>query len=262
MLTNRKAGAILSRAAVAGVFILTLMLTVLLFPGISNAYNKVDIGEPQVQSSLLFREATISFSGSVDEGCDVLVKVVGSGKRVILGENGLLPSNYVIVDNLPSQYRVLSSGNTSSLRPEVLDDFNGLNNKAVAYSWSNESKVTLDGPEGEKLIRKAVSLNEQNGSYRIADNAIQIQDGKFKGSLHIGRQDYSPLVDVQIMVLKNTQIVAVKSRTLSLRGNLVGGPLDIHKEPLLFAGIFFCLTVITAVGAEEILSRGRKTAYR
>lgn len=262
MFTTRKAGVILSRMAVAGVFLLALSTAVFLFPGISSAYNRLDIGEPRVESSFLFREAKITFSGTVDEGCDVVVKVVGSGKRVILGKNGLLPSDYVIVDNLPSQYRVISSGSLSGIKPEVLGDFTGLKNKAVAYSWSDERKMALAGPESEKQIQKAISVNEQNGSYRLADKAIQIQDGRFKGSLHIGRQEYSSQVDVQIMILKDNAIVAEKSSTLSLKGNLVGGPLDIHKEPLLFTGIFFCLTVITAVGAEEILSRGRKTAYR
>jgi hypothetical protein len=261
MFKTRNAGVILSRMAVAGVFLLALVLTVFLFPGISNAYNKLDIGEPQVESSLLFREARITFSGTVDEGSDVVVKIVGSGKRVILGKNGLLPSNYVIVDNLPSLYRVMGSGSLSGIKSETMGDFNSLKSKAVAYSWSEERKLALTGTEREKQVQKAISLNEQKGAYRFSDNAIQIRDGKFKGSLHIGRQEYSPQVEVRIMVLKDSAVVAERTETLSLKGTLAGGPLDIQKEPLLFAGIFFCLTVITAVGAEEILSRG-KTAYR
>ncbi len=257
---SNKAGANPSRFKAACLFSLTLVLAVLIFPGTSGAYTEID--EPRVDTSFLFHEAKLTFSGRVDDGCEVIVKVVGSGKKVILGHNGLTASNYVVVDNLPGQYRVLGSGSLSGLSPEVTGEYNSLKDRAVAYSWSDEKKVFLTGPEGEKQIQKAISLNEQNGRYRFMDNAISIQNGKFSGSLYIGRPEFTSQVQVDIMALRDNAVVARKTRTVDIQGSLFNGPLDIEKEPLLFTGMFFCLTVITVIGAEEMLSRRRKTAYR
>ncbi|MCL6610736.1 MAG: TIGR02186 family protein [Peptococcaceae bacterium] len=258
MLTANKAGVFPHRTVTARLLPLALALAVFLCPSVSRA-NTLIVHDPQASFSFLSQEANLTFSGSVDEGCDVIVKITGSGKKVILGKNGLIPSDYVIVDNLPGLYKVIGSG---SINQEILSEYGSLKKMATAYSWSEEKRVTLAGPESDKQIQKAINHNEQKGSYRFIDRGITIQDGKFKGSLHIGRQEYSPQVQVEIMAVRDNVIVARESRTLDLKGSLTGGPLDIEKDPLLFVCIFSCLTIITAVAVEEMLGRSRKTAYR
>lgn len=243
----------------ARVFLLALALAVLPFPGVSRA-DPMFLDGPRVDKSFLLNEARLTLSGRVDEGCQVIIKVVGSGKKVVLGNNGLLPSNYAIVDNLPGLYRVIGSGSLRGFQPGI-EEYTGIKDRAAAYSWSNERKVTLTGQEKERQIQKAVSLKEQSGSYRFTDSGVIVQDGKFKATLVIGRQEYTPQVEVEVLALRDNNVVDRKSRTVDIKGSLlVNGPLDIEKEPVLFAGIFFCLTVIAALGAEEILGRKSEAA--
>lgn len=240
---------------------------VILFPRISDAYSPV-INEPRIDTSMLFREAKLTFSGNVDEGCSVIVKITGSGKKVVLGQNGLVASDYAIVDNLPSLYKILGSGSLSEIDPDIkrdlgiTSDFSMLKDMAAAYSWADEKKVLLTGPESEKRIYKAIAINEHNGNYRLIENGIRVRDGKFEGTIHIGRHEYSPQVQVQVAVVKGDAIVARENKTLTLQGGPFAKPVDIEKEPLLFVSIFFCLTVISVIGADEILGRGEKAAYR
>jgi|GEM_PF-5471135 len=240
--------------------LLALALAAFLYPGQASA-GVLEIKDPRVDTSILFREAKLTFSGTVDQGCDVIIKVVGSGKKVVLGQNGLLPSNYVMVDNLPAVYKVISSGDLPKLSQEINADYEGLKNSAAAYSWSEEKRVAMDGPEAGGQIQKAISALEQNGSYRFTDHGLSVQGGAFNGSLFISRQEYSPQVRVEVFAVRDNAVLAQKSKIVNLREGLTGAPVDIEKQPMLFAGIFFCLTVITALGVEEILSRRRKTAY-
>lgn len=249
------------------IFSLSLISAVTLFPRVSDAYPPV-IHEPQIDTSTLFREAKITFSGTVDEGCSVVVKVVGTGKKVVLGQNGLVASDYAMVDNLPGLYKILGSGNLSDIDQNIknslgiTNDFSILKNMAAAYAWSEEKKVLLAGPESEKQIYKAIAINEHNGSYRLIENGIKIRDGKFEGTLFIGRNEYSPQVQVLVAVVRGNTIVSRENKTVSLQGSSFVKPFDIEREPLLFIGIFFCLTVITIIGADEILGRGEKAVYR
>lgn len=254
------------RLAVTFVILLAFILSAALFPRISEA--SVEIQDPRIDSSFLFSDAKLTFSGSVDKGCDVIVKIAGQDKKVVLGTKGLLPSDYTMVDNLPGQYKIMSSGSLSGLSPEIkrslglAGDFGGLKSTALAYSWSDENKVLLTGPESEKQVSRAINLNERNGSYRTIENSIRVQDGKFTGTLNIGRQEYSHQLQLEAIAIKDNVVVGRISRTVKIGSGILAGPIDIEKEPLLFAGFFFCLTVLTAVGAEEIFSRARKTAYR
>lgn len=254
-------------ARVISVFLLALFFSAALIPRSSEAYTPV-INEPLVDASALFREAKISFSGNVDRECDVVITVTGAGKKVVLGKKGLIPSSYTVVDNLPGLYKVLSAGSLSGIAPDVREklgitnDFSGLGKAANVYSWSEEEKIELAGPEGERQIQKAIAANERSGSYGVIENGIKIHDGKFEGALSIGRNEYSPRVGIQFFVIQNGSIVAQESRTVSLQGSLVSGPPDIEKEPILFAGMFFCLTVIAVIGSDDLLGRGGKAALR
>ncbi|MFZ5631906.1 MAG: TIGR02186 family protein [Bacillota bacterium] len=248
------------------VCLLALALALTLFPRVSAA-GILDINDPQVDSSSLFSGAKLTFSGSVDEECDVIIKVVGPGKKVVLGNDGLVPSHYSVVDNLPRQYKILSSCGINDIAPEIkntlglTNDFSVLRNKAVAYLQWDEKKVPQTGPEREKQINKAILVNEQNGHYRFIENSIQIEGGEFKGTLHVGRREYSPRMQVQVIALKDNVVVDQKIQTVSVPLNFFTRPIDIEKEPFLFTGIFFCLTILAVTGVDEIIGRRARTAF-
>jgi len=224
---------------------------------------------PQVDSSLLFHQAKITFTGKVDEGCDVIVKIIGSDKKVIFGKNGLYPSNYFIVDNLPSHYKVLFSGSMSGVSPEIRNDLNlqsdfgFLKNNAVVYSRSEENKVISTGPDADKKVNKAISSNEMKGNYRYIENSIEVdQNGKFKGTVNIGSDEYSPSMELQVYAVRNNIIVDRRAETVSIPYSLIARTIDVENDPILYAGIFLCFTVFIATAADELLgNRGGKTVY-
>jgi hypothetical protein len=244
-----------------------IILSAVLFPRNCEAFTLL-VNNPQVDSSLIFHRATITFSGTVDEGSTVIVKISGTNKKVVLGKNGLIPSGYYMVDNLPGQYKILSSGSLAGISPEIkksldlTNDFNFLKKGAVVYTLSGDEKLQLTGPESEKQINQAVSINERNGCYGIFENSINVEGGKFRGSLRIGRNEYSPQLHLQFYVIKNNTVSDQKSEFVNIPLNLFGRPLGLENEPFLFAGIFLCLTVLLVTGLDEMLGRGGNTACR
>lgn len=263
---NNSAGVKPYRFAVPLLISLALFLAAALFPRISEA--SVQIQDLRVDSSFLFSDAKLTFSGVVDKECDVIVKIAGPDRKVVLGTNGLLSSNYTMVDNLPGLYKIMSSGSLSGLSLEtkrslgLTGDFGGLKSTALAYSWFDEKKILFTGADSEKQVSRAIAENERNGSYRITENSVRVHDGKFTGTLNIGRHEYSPRLQLEAIAIKDNVVVSQAGKTVNIGSGILSVPLDIEKEPVLFAGLFFCLTVLTAVGAEEIFGRTRKTAFR
>lgn len=252
---------------ILSVCFLSLFLTATWFTRPSAAF-ELQSEHPQVDSSLLFPEAKIAFSGKVDEGCDVIIKVIGSDKKIVLGKNGLYPTNYFIVDNLPSHYKVLFSGNMSSVSPEIKkslniqNDFEFLKNNAVVYSRPDEDKVISTGPDAEKKVIKAISSKELSGNYGYIENSITVdKNGKFKGIVRISPDEYSSRIELQVLAVRADKIVGRRTETVSIPLSLLSKTIDVENDPILFAGIFLCLTLFTVTAVDELLGkRDGKTA--
>lgn len=249
------------------VFTLTLVAAPVLSPRVAGA-RAPEANEPQARSSFHFSGTELTLSGTVDEGCDVLIKVTGPVKKVKLGNDGLIPSEYPVVDNLPRLYKVLTSCSIAQISPEIKNKL-GINNhfsilgsKAVVYSQQDENKSPITGPERERQISRAIRINEQNGRYKLIENSISIENGKFRGTLHIDPKECGSQLQIQVISLKDNTIVNQQNENITVPLNFLNRAVDIEKEPFLFIGIFFSLTILTAIGFEEIIGKGAKEAFR
>lgn len=248
------------------IFFLSFVLSITLFA--SNPALATGSAVPQVDS-LLFNESKISISGRIDEGCDVIIKVIGAEKKMAMGGNSLYPSSYYTVENLPSQYKVLFSGNIADVKPEIRnclniqENFGFLKNKASVYFRKDEQKVLLAGPEGEKKANTAIAAQELNGNYRYLENSIKIKDGKFSGAVSINSDEYSPVMELQVSTIKDGLIISQSSKAVRIPVSILARDVDMENDPFLYAGIFLCLTILAVTAVDEIImGRGGKTACR
>ncbi|MGQ9532888.1 MAG: TIGR02186 family protein [Desulfotomaculales bacterium] len=190
-------------------------------------------GPPRVDAAVRFFGATVDFWGEVEPGSQVVVKATAPAADVFVAQEsraaGFLGSGRVVV-RLPALHEVLTSCELAAIPPEV--------RRQIGIEWRDSEAVReaavsrvdmgrtlpVDPALREEYLLRAVRWQERNGNYRLGETGLVLDNGRFRGTLHIGPYGPRRQVTLTAYAIREGRVAEVCSTTVDLPAVLFTRP--------------------------------------
>ncbi|MBC7104881.1 MAG: TIGR02186 family protein [Firmicutes bacterium] len=255
---------ITSRSTARRLAPVAVVVLALVFCGQAAAMS-LQTGPPRVDAAVRFFGATVDFWGEVEPGSQVVVTATAPAADVFVAQEsraaGFLGSGRVVV-RLPALHQVFTSCEVSALPPEV--------RREVGIEWRELEAVRQAGvirvdmgrtspvdPElREEYLLRAVRWQERNGNYRLGETALVLDQGRFRGTLHIGPYGPRRQVTLTAYAIREGRVAEVGRTTVDLPPVFFSRPFGGRPEEAgLLAGMAVCAALAAALQLREMRQR-------
>ncbi len=222
-------------------------------------------GPSQVDAAVRFFGATVDFWGEVEPGSQVVVKATAPAADVFVTEEsalaGFLGSGKVVV-RLPALYEVLTSCELAAIPPEVRRQIGIEWRASEAVREAAVSRVDMgrtlpvDPALREEYLLRAVRWQERNGNYRLGETGLVLDNGRFRGTLHIGPYGPRRQVTLTAYAVREGRVAEVCSTTVDLPAVFFTRPFGQKPEEAgLLIGMAACAALAAALQVREMRQR-------
>ncbi|RJQ28115.1 MAG: hypothetical protein C4589_07090 [Peptococcaceae bacterium] len=226
--------------------------------------NNIDVG-------MNFNGSQIKFSGQAPEGSAIFLKVLSPDKKVGLSKQGRkgpvwLTVETVQLSRMPGMFQVMSSGKIGDLPPALQQEigiepgYPALKKTAEVTSKRDEKTVALPPEEATEFIDGLVRINEKKGLYRYEENAIQVSDSSFKGTINIPPDVPRGESKIYAYAIKDGEITGTAVKDFKV--NSVGLVQSLNIMAQQNAVAYGIMAVVVALGAGLLVSAAFKEINR
>lgn len=203
----------------------------------------LEIGEPEIKRSAMgFEGAVVKVHGRVDNGSDVIIKVVSPGQTVTYRTGaGPIVTGVIKVKGLPEVYKILSSREISGLSKELEDvvdfdsRFENLGLEARAYSREDGKDRPMLPEDEKKYVELTIKDRMYRGAYGIYEQGIKTYVGEYSAAIWL--DGFTEGTEVTAYSISNDAVAGIVSKKVEIPYSaFYGSPFDI----LLLSSISLC----------------------